>query len=263
MHSQIYNRNCVQCIQPFSTIYPDKKYCSLQCKRSQARRERDLVCTACQLPFRGCQRGGTKPKYCPTCRRQKLSDLTGQRFGKLVVLGPADKRYFYKCLCDCGATKSVFGYRLRTGRKKSCDVGLCRQLKHGHSHCGVGGRSSPTYISWKKMNVRCLNPNHEKYANYGAIGITVCERWRGRKGGFFNFLADLGERPEGTTLGRFGDTGNYEPGNVAWQTQAEQVANRRPDRNYRREKRVSASTPDFVPALVESASCCRLNSLSK
>lgn len=34
----------------------------------------------------------------------------------------------------------------------------------------------------------------------------------------------MGDRPEGTTLGRFGDTGNYEPGNVAWMTVEEQAA---------------------------------------
>lgn len=39
---------------------------------------------------------------------------------------------------------------------------------------------------------------------------------------FSNFLLDMGERPLGTSLGRIGDTGNYEPGNCAWQAPAEQ-----------------------------------------
>ena len=59
--------------------------------------------------------------------------------------------------------------------------------------------------------------------SYGGKGIKICERWLGERG-FENFLADLGERPAGTTLGRFGDIGNYELGNVAWQTKSEQVA---------------------------------------
>lgn len=40
---------------------------------------------------------------------------------------------------------------------------------------------------------------------------------------FSNFLADMGERPEGKTLGRIGDIGDYEPGNCEWQTTAEQA----------------------------------------
>jgi len=96
------------------------------------------------------------------------------------------------------------------------------------------------------MNTRCLNPNHVKYPKYGGAGITIGPRWVGPDG-FSNFLADLGERPEGTTLGRKGDIGNYEPGNCSWQTQAEQIANRRPDRKYRTKKAVLASTPDFIP----------------
>jgi hypothetical protein len=66
-----------------------------------------------------------------------------------------------------------------------------------------------------------------RYPYYGGKGITVCDRWLS----FENFLEDMGERPAGTTLGRFGDIGNYEPGNVAWQTWAEQISNRRADRN--------------------------------
>jgi hypothetical protein len=53
--------------------------------------------------------------------------------------------------------------------------------------------------------------------------VIVCDRWLD----FRNFYADLGERPEGTTLGRYGDTGNYEAGNCTWMTSVEQVRNRK------------------------------------
>jgi len=73
------------------------------------------------------------------------------------------------------------------------------------------------------MKQRCLNPRSTKYHAYGAKGIAVCERWRS----FENFLADMGECPEGHTLDRFPDrTGNYEPGNCRWATAKEQQANR-------------------------------------
>ena len=70
---------------------------------------------------------------------------------------------------------------------------------------------------------RCTNPKTNGFEHYGGRGIKVCDRWKS----FENFFADLGERPAGTTLGRFGDEGNYEPGNVKWMTPAEQRANKR------------------------------------
>lgn len=54
----------------------------------------------------------------------KMIDLTGQRFGKLVVLENAGKldgrRYYWKCQCDCGTTVIIIGTSLRSGNTKSC-----------------------------------------------------------------------------------------------------------------------------------------------
>jgi hypothetical protein len=93
---------------------------------------------------------------------------------------------------------------------------------HGHTR---QGKRSPTHQSWTSMMRRCFSPNHNRYYLYGAKGVTVCERWRT----FANFLEDMGERPEGCTLGRHNDQGNYEPGNVNWQTSQEQA--KRGERN--------------------------------
>lgn len=65
---------------------------------------------------------------------------------------------------------------------------------------------------------RCTNPKHEAFELYGGAGVMVCERWLS----FENFIADMGLRPEGTTLGRILDMGNYEKGNAFWQTRQEQ-----------------------------------------
>lgn len=92
---------------------------------------------------------------------------------------------------------------------------------HGHT---LGRRYSPTYHSWQAMLSRCRYPERDTEAKHARRGITVCDRWKS----FSNFLADMGERPEGMTLDRFPDNcGNYELGNCRWATPIEQARNRR------------------------------------
>ena len=86
---------------------------------------------------------------------------------------------------------------------------------------GLSDRS--TYYSWRGMVQRCTNPARRDYPRYGGRGITVCERWLD----FRDFLADMGERPEGRTLDRIDNEGNYEPSNCRWATPEEQMANTR------------------------------------
>ena len=96
-----------------------------------------------------------------------------------------------------------------------------RIFKHGHAQ---NGKPSPTYLSWRAMILRCYNTGNASYPYYGAVGTTVCERWRTS---FEDFLADLGARPRGTSLDRFPNrNGNYEPGNCRWASRLDQARNR-------------------------------------
>jgi hypothetical protein len=92
-----------------------------------------------------------------------------------------------------------------------------------HGHC-AGRKTTPTWNSWHCALARCRDAFRGDMASYYAKGIHVCARWRDRERGFENFLADMGERPEGATLGRKKQAGNYEPGNCEWQTKAQQNA---------------------------------------
>lgn len=91
-------------------------------------------------------------------------------------------------------------------------------------------KNNPNYPSWKCMIQRCYNPKNASWSRYGGANppITVCERWRDPENGYENFCADMGPKPTPEhTLGRYLDIGNYGPGNVAWQTWAEQGADQK------------------------------------
>jgi hypothetical protein len=72
------------------------------------------------------------------------------------------------------------------------------------------------------MKARCANPSAAHFDRYGGRGISVCARWQS----FDQFLADIGERPAGTTLDRINNEGNYEPGNCRWATRKANSRNR-------------------------------------
>lgn len=96
-------------------------------------------------------------------------------------------------------------------------------ITHGHN---AGKKKTPTLQTWASMRARCTNPKKSDYQYYGGRGITVCDRWQS----FENFLADMGEKPPGTSLDRIDNSGNYEPSNCRWATRAEQMRNTRQTR---------------------------------
>jgi len=104
-----------------------------------------------------------------------------------------------------------------------------RLSEHGMAH-------TRTWGAWKDMKARCSNPNLRNYPDYGGRGIRVCQRWIDS---FENFLADMGQRPDGLSLERINNEGNYEPGNCKWATAKEQANNTRRNKNYRERYQVA------------------------
>jgi len=78
------------------------------------------------------------------------------------------------------------------------------------------------------MKTRCYNSNYNQSEYYSGRGIVVCDRWRNS---FANFFEDMGKRPEGFSLDRIDNDGNYEPGNCRWADRTTQGRNRRKFKN--------------------------------
>lgn len=157
-----------------------------------------------------------------------LANLLGRTFGSLTVDERAGNskagRARWLCVCACGRYCIVLGNNLLRGRQVSCGcVRDANRTKHGHHPRGL---ASPTYTTWKAMISRCTYATHKHWRHYGGRGIAVCARWRL----FENFLADMGERPAGTSIDRINVNGNYEPSNCRWATDSEQRVNQRPRR---------------------------------
>lgn len=172
-------------------------------------------------------------------------DETGNKYKCLTVIReiersePQWKKHTasWLCKCDCGNEIVARGVDLRRGYMQSCGcwrkkVSKDRISTYNGGLAKVHGLSDHyLYPTWSNIRGRCYNLQDPTYKDYGGRGIEMYGSWRTVPTDFIRWIEEnLGSRPEGHTLDRIDNDGNYEPGNLRWAAREQQSNNRRPAR---------------------------------
>lgn len=197
----------------------------------------------------------------------KINDLTGKRFGRLLVISRAqnswDGKPKWNCVCDCGTECVKYGSALTCGYTKSCgcynrEVAGAKQYKHGETR----GR---LHSVWNMMKQRCSDPHNKYYKNYGGRGISVCDEWRNSYVVFRDWALSNGYDPKAEygrcTIDRIDNNGDYCPENCRIVSMKEQSRNTRRNRliEFRGETKTLAAW-DETTGIKRSTIAARLKS---
>ena len=150
-------------------------------------------------------------------KERRSSNLTGQRFGKLIVT-QKQKNGKWLCECDCGNKIDVSTSNLVTNHTRSC--GCLRDEKRVETHTTHGGSKERLHRIWRGMKDRCTNPHNKEYHRYGGRGISVCNEWL-RDYSTFRAWALSHGYAENLAIDRIDNDGNYSPDNCQWLTVSE------------------------------------------
>ena len=165
-------------------------------------------------------------KQCTECMYAELYNPMreiGKKYGKWTIVeyvGMHRKLQQFKIKCDCGFESINVAADLRAGKTKQCSI--CHNRENVKNNTLHGRHKDPIYKTWTSMVQRCTNPNVKFYYRYGGRGIKICDRWLD----FKSFIEDMGERPDGMTIDRINNDGNYEPTNCHWVTHKDNCNNR-------------------------------------
>jgi hypothetical protein len=158
----------------------------------------------------------------------RRKDLTGMRFGHLVVVEIAGKEnggnLRWKCVCDCGNFHEASGGNLQKGDVLSCGCKTKElQSKAKKTH---GGTHEKLFRVWGHIKERCCNPTHKNFKDYGGRGIGICDEWKNDYKSFRDFCLAHGWQ-EGLQINRIDNNRDYSPDNVNFVTAKQNSNNRR------------------------------------
>lgn len=150
-------------------------------------------------------------------------DLTGQKFGRLVVLGrkgSKNGKAAWECRCECGQIIVSRSCDLKQEKQTSCGC-----IKKEGTHKTHGKSKDRLYRIWRNMKTRCANENIKAYKDYGGRGIKVCDEWIDNFQSFYDWSMANGYSDR-LTIERVNVNGNYEPSNCKWATMKDQQRNK-------------------------------------